>query len=71
MTALQTLTDVKVLVDNFYEKVRQDDQLADIFNDAIQDRSDYRYKYPSDSNIRTQAHQKRYIGHRDEGLEYV
>ncbi len=33
-----TLEDIKKLVDTFYEKVRQDDLLAPIFNQRIQDR---------------------------------
>lgn len=32
------LDDVKLLVDDFYGKVRKDDLLKDVFNDAIQDR---------------------------------
>jgi hemoglobin len=32
------LEDVKILVDAFYGKVRQDDLLADIFNQIIQDK---------------------------------
>ena len=35
---ITTLEDIKVLVDNFYGKVRQDDLLKDIFNGVIQDR---------------------------------
>lgn len=35
---ITTLEDIKVLVDNFYGKVRQDDLLKDIFNRVIQDR---------------------------------
>ena len=31
------LEDVKILVDTFYGKIRQDDLLADIFNQIIQD----------------------------------
>ena len=40
MTALNDilrLEDVKILVDTFYGKIRQDDLLADIFNQIIQD----------------------------------
>ncbi|MBS1647518.1 MAG: group III truncated hemoglobin [Bacteroidetes bacterium] len=33
-----TLDDVKLLVDSFYTKVREDEMLAPIFNDRIQDR---------------------------------
>lgn len=33
-----TLEDIKVLVDNFYGKVRRDDLLKDIFDGVIQDR---------------------------------
>ncbi len=33
-----TLQDVQILVDGFYEKVRQDEILKDIFNNKIQDR---------------------------------
>lgn len=33
-----TLDDVKLLVDSFYEKVRTDELLKDIFNDKIQGR---------------------------------
>lgn len=32
------LDDIKLLVDTFYGKVREDDLLADIFNERIQDR---------------------------------
>jgi len=32
------INDVKLLVDSFYEKVRQDDLLANIFNERIEDR---------------------------------
>lgn len=32
------LNDVKVLVDSFYEKIREDALLSSIFNDVIQDR---------------------------------
>lgn len=35
---LQTLEDVKILVDDFYGRVRKDDLLADIFNAVIQDK---------------------------------
>ncbi len=35
---LETLEDVKVLVDDFYGRVRKDDILADIFNSVIQDK---------------------------------
>lgn len=33
-----TLEDVKVLVDTFYGKIREDELLADIFNERIQNR---------------------------------
>ena len=33
-----TIADVKLLVDEFYNKVRKDDKLADIFNTIIQNR---------------------------------
>ena len=32
------LDDIKLLVDNFYDKIREDDLLKDIFNGIIQDR---------------------------------
>ena len=35
---IEVLDDIKVLVDNFYSKVREDDLLKDIFNNIIQDR---------------------------------
>jgi len=35
---ISALDDIKILVDNFYGKVREDDLLKDIFNDVIQDR---------------------------------
>lgn len=35
---LSNIEDIKMLVDTFYAKVRQDDLLADIFNKVIQDR---------------------------------
>ncbi len=35
---ITTLDDIKLLVDSFYGKVREDDLLADIFNERIQDR---------------------------------
>lgn len=35
---IMNLEDIKLLVDSFYEKVREDDKLANIFNDKIQDR---------------------------------
>lgn len=35
---IQNIDDVKLLVDSFYDKVRQDDLLKDIFNDVIQDK---------------------------------
>ncbi len=33
-----SLADIKILVDEFYARIRQDEILADIFNNAIQDR---------------------------------
>lgn len=35
---IQNLEDIRLLVDNFYGKVREDDLLQNIFNDTIQDR---------------------------------
>ena len=35
---IMTLDDIKIFVNTFYEKVRQDELLAPIFNDRIQDR---------------------------------
>lgn len=35
---IQTLDDIKLLVNTFYDKVRKDDVLAPIFNAQIQDR---------------------------------
>lgn len=35
---IATLDDIKLLVDSFYGKVREDDLLANIFNERIQDR---------------------------------
>ncbi|MBS1642637.1 MAG: group III truncated hemoglobin [Bacteroidetes bacterium] len=35
---IQNLTDIKLLVDSFYGKVREDDMLKDIFNNVIQNR---------------------------------
>ncbi|MBS1743742.1 MAG: group III truncated hemoglobin [Bacteroidetes bacterium] len=35
---ITTLDDIKILVDSFYGKVREDDLLAQIFNERIQDR---------------------------------
>lgn len=35
---ISTLDDIKLLVDNFYGRVRKDELLADIFNERIQDR---------------------------------
>lgn len=34
---ITTIADVRALVDSFYTKVREDDQLADIFNNVIRD----------------------------------
>ncbi|ULQ58316.1 group III truncated hemoglobin [Flavihumibacter rivuli] len=36
-TDITSLTDIKLLVDSFYGKVRQDGVLKDIFNDRIRD----------------------------------
>ena len=35
---IQNLDDIKLLVDTFYGKIREDDLLKDIFNNVIQDR---------------------------------
>lgn len=35
---IETLSDIKILVDSFYSQIRKDDLLADIFNTIIQDR---------------------------------
>lgn len=35
---ISNLDDIKLLVDSFYDKVREDDLLKDIFNNVIQDR---------------------------------
>ncbi|MBS1626239.1 MAG: group III truncated hemoglobin [Bacteroidetes bacterium] len=35
---IQTLTDIKLLVDSFYGKIREDEMLKDIFNNVIQNR---------------------------------
>lgn len=35
---IETLTDIRLLVDNFYTRVRGDDLLAGIFNNVIKDR---------------------------------
>ncbi len=35
---IATLDDIKLLVDTFYGKVREDESLKDIFNNVIQDR---------------------------------
>lgn len=35
---ISTLDDIKLLVDRFYGKVREDEKLKDIFNNRIQDR---------------------------------
>ena len=35
---ITTLKDIQQMVDSFYGKVREDDMLADIFNNIIQDR---------------------------------
>lgn len=34
---ITTIADVRILVDSFYAKVREDDQLADIFNNVIKE----------------------------------
>lgn len=38
MTDITDIEDIKLLVNTFYAKVRNDDQLAEIFNGVIQDR---------------------------------
>jgi hemoglobin len=38
MNDILNLDDVKLVVDCFYGKVRQDEQLKDVFNNVIQDR---------------------------------
>lgn len=38
LSDISTLEDIKVMVDSFYSKVRQDDLLGDIFNSTIHDR---------------------------------
>lgn len=35
---IESIEDVRLLVDQFYGKVQQDDLLKDVFNDVIQDR---------------------------------
>ncbi len=35
---IQNLDDIKIMVDNFYGKVREDALLKDVFNNVIQDR---------------------------------
>lgn len=35
---IKTIDDIKLMVDNFYGKIREDDLLADIFNNVIEDR---------------------------------
>ena len=35
---ITTIDDIKLLVDSFYGKVREDDLLADIFNNNTEDR---------------------------------
>lgn len=35
---IETLDDVKLLVDTFYAKIREDDLLKDVFNNVIQDK---------------------------------
>lgn len=35
---ITTLEDIQLMVDSFYGKVREDDMLADIFNNVIQDK---------------------------------
>ncbi len=35
---IENLDDIKILVDSFYTKVREDNMLKDIFNNVIQDR---------------------------------
>lgn len=38
MAEILNLSDIKLLVDSFYEKIRKDDLLSPIFNGIIQDR---------------------------------
>lgn len=38
MKDIATLADIKVLVDDFYAKIREDELLGNIFNSVIQDR---------------------------------
>lgn len=38
MKDISTIEDIKLLVDNFYKKVRENEMLAPIFNSIIQDR---------------------------------
>lgn len=35
---IQNIEDIKIIVDTFYGKVREDEMLADVFNNVIQDR---------------------------------
>ncbi len=35
---IETLADIKIMVDDFYGSIREDDLLKDIFNNRIQDR---------------------------------
>lgn len=35
---IESIADVRLLVDDFYNKIRKDDLLADIFNEVIKDR---------------------------------
>lgn len=37
-TDISNMTDIKLLVDTFYDKIREDELLKDIFNTKIQDR---------------------------------
>ncbi|MCC6834369.1 MAG: group III truncated hemoglobin [Cytophagales bacterium] len=38
LKSIETLNDIKLLVNSFYNKVREDDLLKDIFNDVNEDR---------------------------------
>lgn len=38
MKDIQNLQEIKLMVDTFYSKIREDEKLQDIFNDIIQDK---------------------------------
>ena len=38
MKEIISISDIKLLVDSFYDKVREDELLADIFNDIIKEK---------------------------------